>query len=243
MLKRFNDGLARGEAALAVSMLLLMLVVAFAQALFRNLTLFGVSWANAALESLDWADFILSKGTLWLAFLGASLAVHADKHVAIDIVPRMLSAKGRMILRGVVALLCCVICFYLARAFWAAILLNGQERPADVELLTNEGAVHVCDATSAQLSELGGEAGSYCYVRGFFKLLGVQMDTPGAAFQLISPVMLMFMSVRMLGNGIYLFMRIARGDIHDDQAEHGFAAVANEVAENIAAPSDTKKGG
>jgi TRAP-type C4-dicarboxylate transport system permease small subunit len=242
LLKRFNDGLARGEAALAVSMLLLMLVVAFAQALFRNLTLFGVSWANAALESLDWADFILSKGTLWLAFLGASLAVHADKHVAIDIVPRLMSAKGRMILRGIVCFVSCVICFYLARAFWAAILLNGQERPADVELLTSEGAVHVCDATSAQLGETGSHAGPYCYVRGFFKLLGVQMDTPGAAFQLISPVMLMFMSARSLGNGIYLFMRISRGDIHDDQNEHGFVAVATEVAENIDAP-DMKKGG
>ncbi len=243
MLKRFNDGLARGEAALAVSMLLLMLVVAFAQALFRNLTLFGVSWANAALESLDWADFILSKGTLWLAFLGASLAVHADKHVAIDIVPRLLSPKGRMILRGMVCFLCCLICFYLARAFWAAILLNGQERPADVELLTAEGPLHVCDASAAQLAELNSHAGPYCYVRGFFKLLGVQMDTPGAAFQLISPVMLMFMSARMLGNGIYLFMRIARGDIHDDAAEHGLTGVAYEVAEDLDASSDTKKGG
>jgi hypothetical protein len=99
LLKRFNDGLARGEAAIAVGMLLLMIVVAFAQALFRNLTNFGMGWANVALSWLDWADFILSKGTLWLAFLGASLAVYEDKHVAIDMLPKLVSPKTRMLMR------------------------------------------------------------------------------------------------------------------------------------------------
>jgi TRAP-type C4-dicarboxylate transport system permease small subunit len=233
LLKRFNDGLARGEAALAVAMLLLMMVVAFVQAALRNLTLAGVSWANAALEWLSWGDFVMQKGTLWLAFLGASLAVHADKHVAIDLLPRMLSPKGRIILRGIVGLMGSVICFYLARAFWDAILINGQERPAEVEILTMEGAVHVCDANQAQLAEATTRPGPYCVLRSFFSLLGVQMDTPGAAFQLISPVMLMFMSARMLGMGVHQFMRVAKGDIHDDPAEHGLAGAAAEVAHDL----------
>jgi TRAP-type C4-dicarboxylate transport system permease small subunit len=233
LLKRFNDGLARGEAALAVGMLLLMLVVAFAQAALRNLTLAGVTWANAALDWLSWGDFVMQKGTLWLAFLGASLAVHADKHVAIDLLPRVLSPRGRIIMRGIVGLIGSVICFYLARAFWDAILINGQERPAEVEILTMEGAVHVCDANAAQLAESSSRPGVYCAVRGFFKALGVQMDTPGAAFQLISPVMLMFMCVRMAGMGIHQFVRVARGDITDDLAEHGLAGAATDVAHDL----------
>src|SRR4051794_13044400 len=143
-------------------MLLLMIVVAFAQAMLRNLTLFGYSWANAGLEWLSWGDFILQKGTLWLAFLGASLAVHADKHVAIDIVPRALGPTGRLVLRGLVGLVGCVICFYLARAFWNAVLINGSERPAEFEILSSEGAVHVCDATAAQLAESDAKPGVYC---------------------------------------------------------------------------------
>jgi TRAP-type C4-dicarboxylate transport system permease small subunit len=234
LLKRFNDGLARGEAALAVGMLLLMIVTAFAQALFRNLTLIGVGWANAALEWLSWADFILSKGTLWLAFLGASLAVHADKHVAIDLVPRLLNAKGRTFLRGLVGFVGSVICFFLARAFWAAILINGQERPASVELLTMEGAVHVCDASAAQLAETTARPGVYCYMRSFFDLLGVQMDTPGAAFQLIVPVMLMFMCARMFGSGVHAWRLLLRGEVeHDDIDSHGHTGAANDVAHDI----------
>jgi TRAP-type C4-dicarboxylate transport system permease small subunit len=240
LIKRFNDGLARGEAALAVAMLLLMLVVAFAQAALRNLTLFGFTWANAGLEWLSWGDFVMQKGTLWLAFLGASLAVHADKHVAIDLLPRVLTPRGRMILRGIVGLAGCVICFYLARAFWSAILINGQERPAEVEILTMDGAVHVCDATAAQLQEATTRPGVYCGVRGFFKLLNVQMDTPGSAFQLITPVMLLFMSVRMFGNGIYSFRRFARGETADEHEGHGLVGAVGEVAHDLDA---AKKGG
>src|SRR5687767_978056 len=96
ILKRCDDALASLESALAMGMLLLMIVVAFAQALLRNLTQQGFGWANAGLAWLDWADFILSKGTLWVAFLGASLAVHADKHVSIDIVHRFVNPKARM---------------------------------------------------------------------------------------------------------------------------------------------------
>lgn len=240
MWKHLNDGVARGEAALAMGMLLLMIVVAFAQALLRNLTNIGMTWANTGLEWIDWADFVLSKGTLWLAFLGASLAVHSDQHVAIDVLPKLVSPRARMLMRGFVGVASCVICIFLARAFWAAVLINGDERPADSEILTLAGAVHVCDATAAQLKEsVTAHAGFYCYVREVFKTVGVRMDTPGAAFQLIVPVMFVFMSVRFIGGAVYTFLRIARGDLDDDPAQHGLTAAAAEVDHDLAA----KKGG
>lgn len=214
-----------------MGMLLLMIVVAFAQALLRNLTNLGFTWANAGLAMLDWADFILSKGTLWLAFLGASLAVHSDKHVAIDALPKLVSPRARIIMRILVSLIGGIICFYLARAFWAAVLINGEERPAEYDMLTAEGSVHVCEASAAQLEESRAHRGSaFCAVRGFFQLIGVRMDTPGAAFQLIVPVMFLFMCARMVGQGIYGIMRLSRGDLDDDPEAHGLTGAVSDVA-------------
>lgn len=231
--KRINDGWARGEAAVAMAMLLLMLVVAFAQALLRNLTQGGFSWANAALEWLDWGDFILQKGTLWLAFLGASLAVQSDKHVAIDIVPRLVNPRVRILMRALVGLLGSVILFFLARAFLEAIEVNGAERPAEVEIFADSGAVHVCDASEAQLRAAGSSSGPFCLVRGLIGLFGLRMETPGAAFQLIVPVMLFVMSVRSVANGVFELLRFLRGEVDDDPDAHGLAGASQEVAHDL----------
>src|SRR5688500_15586892 len=159
-------------------MLLLMLVMAFTQALLRNLTQLGASWANTALEELGFADFILSKGTLWLAFLGASLAVRGDKHIAIDIVPRLVSPKARVIMRSLVGFISCAISLGLSRAFWQAVMINGQERPPEYELLSSSGAVHVCDASAAQLTELSAsKPWIFCGIRSLLGALGAHVDT------------------------------------------------------------------
>jgi TRAP-type C4-dicarboxylate transport system permease small subunit len=236
LFRRVNDSIARAESAVAMSMLLLMLVVAFTQALLRNLTQYGVQWANAALEWLDWGDFVLQKGTLWLAFLGASLAVHADKHVAIDIVPRYVGPKGRVILRGLVGIVGAVICWYLARAFLEAIVINGAERPAEVEVFTSTGTVHICEATAAELAVGGYSTGPFCYVRGLIKLFGLTMETPGAAFQLIVPVMLFLMMLRMFATGIYEFVRYSRGDFSEGPGGHGIAATATDLGHDTVEP-------
>lgn len=230
MFQRINEGLASIEAGIAMSMLLLMLVVAFAQAALRNLTQAGFAWANAALGYIDWGDFVLQKGTLWLAFLGASLAIHSDKHVAIDILPRMVSPRGRLILRGVVGLCGSLICFFLARAFMQAILVNGAETEAHVMLLSGDGSVHLCDASDAVLAENQTSKGPFCLVRGILSAFGVPMQTPGAAFQLIVPVMLFVMSVRTLVNGIHDFVRVSRGEV--DHGPHGAVSLGTELGHN-----------
>ncbi len=236
-MKRFNDGVARGEAALALGMLLLMIVVAFSQAFLRNLTNMGFAWANTALGYIDWADFVLSKGTLWLAFLGASLAVHGDKHIAIDAVPLLSPPKVRLVMRIAVNLIGGVFCFYLARAFWGAVLINGEEKSSDFEMLSDtRGSIHTCDATAAELAAMpDASQGVFCGIRSFLGLLGLNFQTPGAVFQLISPIMFIFMSVRMIGNGIHDIMKFANGDYGDKPSEHGLAGVAGEVANDISA--------
>jgi hypothetical protein len=196
----------------------------------RNLTQAGFAWANTALGFIDWGDFVLQKGTLWLAFLGASLAIHSDKHVAIDILPRMVSPRGRLILRGLVGVCGAFICFFLARAFMQAILVNGAETESHVMLLTGDGSVHLCDASAAILAENDASKGPFCLVRGFLSLFGIPMQTPGAAFQLIVPAMLFVMSVRTLVNGLHDFVRVSRGEV--DEGPHGAVALGTELGHN-----------
>jgi TRAP-type C4-dicarboxylate transport system permease small subunit len=233
LLKRIDDNWAHFEAWLAIGMLLVMIVVAFAQAFLRNMTQRGFQWANAGLVWLDWADFILTKGTLWVAFLGASLAVHADKHVAIDIIHRLIGPKTRMALRSAVGFVGCVISAFLVRAFWNAVVVNGREVPMEFDVITDTGSVHLCDATPAQLEASGYESSFYCYVRAILNMFGVHMATPGAAFQLIVPVSFSIMALRFLGIGIRDALRVARGDVEDDPSTHGLTGTAHDVADDL----------
>jgi TRAP-type C4-dicarboxylate transport system permease small subunit len=233
MWKRLDDGWANVEAALAIGMLLLMIVVAFAQAFLRNMTQEGFGWANAGLAWLDWADFILSKGTLWVAFLGASLAVHSEKHVAIDVVQRLAGPKVRMAMRFMVGFVGFVICLLLAKAFGAAVAVNGAETAAAYEVMTPDGGIHLCDATAAQLAESDMSKGPFCLVRGVVGLFGVVMQTPGAAFQLIVPVAFFVMALRFLAIGIRDLKRFLNNDLEDDISTHGLTGAAHDVADDL----------
>ena len=92
-LQRIDRGWARFEGWLLVAVLILMVLVAGFAAGVRNLTFFDIAWANQLLNDMDWADSLLRKGTLWLAFLGASLATYHRKHINIDIVLRLVSPR------------------------------------------------------------------------------------------------------------------------------------------------------
>ncbi|MCS6798358.1 MAG: TRAP transporter small permease subunit [Myxococcota bacterium] len=205
MLRRVDDGLARGEAAIAAAVLLVMIVLAATQALLHNVaTGLGVAWAHAALESLDWIDTFLQKGTLWLAFLGASLATHADRHIAIDVVQRVVPPRVRLVLRVLAAFGAAAVAFVLARVFFATVMLAATERPLDYEVLTPAGAVHVCDASEADRAAAGaGRPGPFCVVRALLAgLVGGPVETPSGALQLVVPAMFLWMSVRLLMRGI-----------------------------------------
>jgi TRAP-type C4-dicarboxylate transport system permease small subunit len=233
LLKRIDDTWAHVEAWAAIGMLLIMIVVAFAQAFLRNMTQQGFQWANSGLAWLDWADFILTKGTLWVAFLGASLAVHADKHVAIDIVQRLLSPKGRVALRSLVGFVGSLICIFLVKAFWHAVSVNGHETPMEFDVITDTGNVHLCDASDAQRAVAGHSGSLFCPIRSVLKVFGADMATPGAAFQLIVPVSFSIMALRFFGIGVREALRVARGDVHDDPSSHGLTGAAHEVADDI----------
>lgn len=209
-IRKFDAGIARGEGAIAAVVLLAMIFLASLQALLRNLTYLDLSFANDALGELAWIDEFLKKGTLWLAFLGASLATRDERHIAIDVLPKLLNDQGKRFVRGLVGIAAAIISFMLARAFWGAVVVNGLERPFRYEVLADGEAMHICDATLAQLAQSDMHApGIFCALRSGLSGIGVPVETPGAAAQLIVPVAFVVMSVRFLALGILGFMEVA----------------------------------
>ncbi len=198
--RRLDRQLARGEAAIAATVLLLMIVIAAAQATLRNLTNFDLDFANVALERMAWADSFLQKGTLWLAFFGASLSTYDEKHIAIDVIPRLSPPRMKQFLRAIVSTFGAVTCFYLGRVFWLSVLNNAMEIPLEYSILgANDDMVHICQAPAQLLADAGlSRPDVFCGIRSMLEVFGVQMSTPDVVLQLIVPSMFIFMSVRFL---------------------------------------------
>ena len=199
-IRRIDRNLARGEAAIAAAVLLIMIVVAAAQALLRNLTNLDIDWANLVLERMSWADSFLQKGTLWLAFFGASLSTYDEKHIAIDVLPRLAPPRGKELIRMIVCIFSSVTCFYLARVFWLSVLNNAKEIPLEYSVLgPTDEMIHICAASAEVLADTGLSRPSiFCALRSGLEVLGVQMSTPDVALQLIVPAMFMFVSIRFI---------------------------------------------
>jgi TRAP-type C4-dicarboxylate transport system permease small subunit len=210
--QRIDRAWARVEGALTVSVLILMVVVAGLQAGVRNLTRFDLTWANEMLTSMDWADSFLRKGTMWLAFLGASLATYYRKQIAIDSLLRMAPLRAKYWMLGISTLLAGVISIGLAYSFWSAVELNLAERPVEYEVLAEGGSIHVCEASDAQLRELVDfeKPNVFCLFRKVLSAFGTEAETPGAAFQLIVPLMLLVIGLRLAGQGTG-YLGVVRG--------------------------------
>jgi TRAP-type C4-dicarboxylate transport system permease small subunit len=205
-LRRFDRMLARGEGRLTVLVLILMVLVAGFQAAVRNLTRLDIGWANQMLTDLDWADSLLRKGTLWLSFLGASLATHHMKHINIDIMLRLAPPKPKYVMLAISMAFAGVITLGMTYSFSSAVYLNLTERPVEYEMLSPEGdSMHICDGTPENLAKLEGVSrpSSFCVGRAALGAIGIPAETPGAAFQLIVPIMLFVMGIRLLGHSVH----------------------------------------
>jgi len=213
-LKKVDDGLARGEAAIAAFVLLLMIVLAATQALLYNLaTRVELELAQNALLHLEWIDDFLQKGTLWLAFLGASLATHKDQHIGIDVLHRVLPGRARFGIKSLVTLASSVTCFFLGRVFFGT-ALAAQDRPLEYELLGDSGPIHICEGSAQQLSDAAlSKPELFCALRDFLAAVGAPIETPVGALQLIVPAMFLFMSVRFMGRFVTTLLHLIHGEV------------------------------
>lgn len=102
-------GWRAAEDALLVVLLLALVIFAGAQIGARNL--FDGGWI--------WGEQLIRVGVLWVGLLGAVVASREDRHLRIDLLPRMLPPRGRAAAaafsHAVTAAVCAVIAWHAAR--------------------------------------------------------------------------------------------------------------------------------
>lgn len=108
ILKSIDRALNRAEEAVLITLLSVMVVMAFLQVVLRNLFSSGILWA----------DILLRHILLWLGFLGAAIATSEHRHINIDALRRFLSPRVRTVVDSITDLFAAVICFLLAKASW-----------------------------------------------------------------------------------------------------------------------------
>ena len=96
--------LARVEDALLVLLVSAMVLLAGAQILLRNLFDAGLVWADPLLRVL----------VLWVGLVGAIVAARADRHIAVDLLSRLLPAPARRLSRALTDAATVVVCGFLA---------------------------------------------------------------------------------------------------------------------------------
>jgi TRAP-type C4-dicarboxylate transport system permease small subunit len=94
------------ENGLLTALVLLLVVLAGAQIVLRDLFHTGLSFADPLMRQL----------VLWTGMLGALAAVRDDKHIALDVLQRFLGPAAQKIARvltlGFAALACALIAYY-----------------------------------------------------------------------------------------------------------------------------------
>ena len=107
-IKQIDNILAKTETAAIILILSIMVLLAFGQVILRNLFDYGILWA----------DIFLRQMVLWVAFLGASIAVREKRHISIDVLPLVLPNSWKTPLRALTDLAAGVISGFLAYAAW-----------------------------------------------------------------------------------------------------------------------------
>jgi TRAP-type C4-dicarboxylate transport system permease small subunit len=108
ILKSIDKALTKAEEAILITLLSVMVVMAFLQVVLRNLFSTGIFWADILLRHL----------LLWLGFLGAAIATSENRHINIDALRRFLSPRVRSAVEVLTDLFAAGICYLLARASW-----------------------------------------------------------------------------------------------------------------------------
>ena len=107
-IKKIDNILAKTETAAIILILSIMVILAFSQVILRNFFDYGILWA----------DIFLRQMVLWVAFLGASIAVREKRHISIDVLPLVLPKSWGKPLRAFTDLAAGVISGFLAYAAW-----------------------------------------------------------------------------------------------------------------------------
>ncbi len=89
-------------------LLLLILALVLINMGARQFGVTGIAWGDVAVPHL----------VLWAAFLGAILATMENRHICVEILPKILSPKLRVWNSRFIRLVTIVICFFLTWGSW-----------------------------------------------------------------------------------------------------------------------------
>lgn len=123
VLRSIDRGLVRVEGWLLVVFLGIMVVLAFAQVVLRNVFSTGIIWADPLVRHM----------VLWVGFLGAAIATHEERHIGIDALTRFLSPRWKAAATIAGQIFMAVVCVFLVGASWEFLM---EEREAGNELLS-----------------------------------------------------------------------------------------------------------
>jgi TRAP-type C4-dicarboxylate transport system permease small subunit len=115
LLTRSLSLLQRLEDAVLVGLLTVMILMAVAQILLRNLFEGGILWGDLLVRVL----------VLWLGLLGAMVATRQNQHIRIDIIARFLPERIQRAADALVSLFTAAIC---AAAAWFGLQFVASER-------------------------------------------------------------------------------------------------------------------
>lgn len=101
--RRWVEVLARLEQTVLVSLLLIMVGLAFIQVFLRIFLSSGIIWGDVALRQL----------VLWVGMFGAMVATRESRHINIDILPRLLTGKRKTLLAILIDSFSAFICLLL----------------------------------------------------------------------------------------------------------------------------------
>lgn len=100
---RLADVFNKLEQAILVSLLLMMVGLAFIQIFLRIFFSSGIMWGDVALRHL----------VLWVGLFGAMVATRESRHIKIDILPRLLTGKAKTLLGIFIDFFSAFICLLL----------------------------------------------------------------------------------------------------------------------------------
>ena len=165
----------------------------------------------------------MEKATLWVAMFGASLATYHNKHIAIDVLSRVAKPKPRAAMRGTSQVFAGVTCFYFAQVVLAALIAKAARIPAEYGVFDDMGdTIHICLGTAEQIASAGYERpGLFCGLRSVLSSMGMVVNTPDRAMDLVVPAMFCVIGIRFTLKGVGSFLRIKEGGIPDEELEGG----------------------
>jgi C4-dicarboxylate transporter, DctQ subunit len=106
IIKKIDFILNKIEGAALISLLLVMLVMAFVQVVLRNFFTGGIVWGDIVLRHL----------VLWIGFLGAALATSGERHLNIDVLTRYFSVKIKGAVAAISDIFAAAVCYLLMKS-------------------------------------------------------------------------------------------------------------------------------